>query len=126
MYQLEWTIPDKVFYIKYWDSLTLDELMEATTLIKEQYLDNHEGPIHMMADLSELQDFPKRVNELHKAMDLFARHPSMGWVILIGFRNPVVNFLASLLTQVTNLNMKTESSQERALDILKRVDATLT
>ncbi|QPC82661.1 hypothetical protein G4Y79_23730 [Phototrophicus methaneseepsis] len=125
MYHLEWKIPEIVLHIKYWDILSLSDLMAAMTILKEDYLDHSAEPIHLILDLSELKVFPKRMPDLHKAMGIIAGHSNMGWVIIVGFLNPVLNFIASLLTQIYNVHLTSEPDMERALATLRRIDTRL-
>ncbi|MAU10249.1 MAG: hypothetical protein CL607_10535 [Anaerolineaceae bacterium] len=125
MYSIEWLIPSKVFYVKMWDSLTLDELIACNEIVRDKYLDAVDDKIHMVAEFKDVESFPRNLRDIKYATSIYTNHENMGWAVLIGFKHPLVKFLASVLTQMANMNMKTVADKTEALDVLRRIDLSL-
>ena len=64
MYSIEWLIPSKVFYVKMWDSLTLDELIACNEIVRDKYLDAVDDKIHMVAEFKDVESFPRNLRDI--------------------------------------------------------------
>ena len=128
MYDVVWHIPGKVIKLEYAGKLGLEEVSESNERIKNDFLKGRIGPVHIIANFDGVTGFPNRISDLKKAMDVWAKddETNVGWIVVIGINSPVLNFLVAMLTQLTKVNMKTETSIENAMQVLRRADLTMT
>jgi hypothetical protein len=112
----------RVVLQKYEGQLTIEEIIESnnTTL---QLMHAGSAPVHVVADIRSVKQFPTRVGQLRQAANYLA-DPTFGWLTLVGGTTLMTSF-AMLVTQVTRTRLRTFGSPDEALSFLSREDKTL-
>ncbi|QPC82663.1 hypothetical protein G4Y79_23740 [Phototrophicus methaneseepsis] len=123
-FKSSWLQEKRIAYIeligKFDEQLVIDVNEHMRSLIDEGM-----RPVHLVLDATGLTGYPVNVRVLKQSSEASASHPDVGWLILIGFTNPVIKFFSSVLAQLFNLNFKQAESTEEAVSILRRVDITI-
>lgn len=119
-YSLNWLHEPSVLHGRVWGELTLADIRRADAEMT-QLLERATGPVHLVVDVSELNEYPKSVTSLYQAAQYF-RHPNFGWEILYGMRNPVLEIILGVLAKLTPLHYGIAGSLSEALSALAQHD----
>jgi hypothetical protein len=87
------------------------------------FLDQGTPPIHIILDTTNVKKHPMNVAKLRQASKILD-HPAVGWIVLIS-SNPVIHFLATVVTQITKSRYRSASSVEEAIPFLREQDQTI-
>ena len=84
-------------------------------------------PIHMIVNLLAVTQFPHSVQQLQIAIRQNPRLDRLGLIVIVINKNPMLRFLATILTAVTfsNLRIGMAESMTGALQQLRAYDASL-
>jgi hypothetical protein len=123
-YNISWYIPDRVIHEEFYGTVNLEEV-EQIQHIFAAYLDLGKAPVHVLVDMTRLEEYPKSVSQLKSAM-VMMNNQNLGWVVIIN-QNPVLKFLTSVMTQLTvsNVRFRLFDTLEDGLEFLKERDSTL-
>jgi len=124
-YQTFWYLDHKIAYLELIGDFSIEEMIESSKKVRDDFLDDSVKPTHLICDLRGLRGHPQRVKPILEASKIYLKHPAMGWVIFIGLENPVVSFLVTVITQITRTNFKAVSTLREAQDTLIHVDPDL-
>lgn len=122
-YQIEWQIPQRVILVTYTDQITVEDL----TGVNRQLAVFHEegiAPIHVISYL-KTNKFPTSVKTVREVMNIL-KYEKWGWYIVAGFENSLGRFLMVMITNAFNLKAKATTNLDEGLEILYRLDTTLT
>lgn len=86
-------------------------------------LDTGEAPVHYLADVSSVGSVKITVSQLSSSLD-FLNRTNLGWTV-ISSANPVVTFIANVVSTITKTRLKTVKNMTEAMEILHRVDKSL-
>lgn len=88
-----------------------------------QYVNEAKGAlVHFVYSMSD----EIVASELSHMTDLqFAKHPAMGWSIMIGEMNPITRVMITLAAKINRARFKMVGSVDEAIDFLYTVDANL-
>jgi hypothetical protein len=122
-YAHHWYVPKRVILAKVWGNQDIDEITRSSNEMLTK-LDEGIPLVHILMDDSKLGSVPINLGQLGKAIS-FARHKSLGWVILIGEGNRVTKFLLEMLGKISRINVRREPTMEKALTFLQGRDITI-
>jgi hypothetical protein len=103
--------------------VTAAEFLEANATAV-QLVRNGIGPVHHVVDATGVGKVSLNLRQLGEITSLL-REPNLGWIVFIG-GNPIVRFLAAVLTQHDRVKFRVVDDQEAAWQLLQRVDSSLT
>lgn len=121
-YKTFWHKPDKIVFSEVIGNFTEAELMEVSQQIRDEYLAKGIKPVHVICDARSITEYPRNVMMIRRASEIYLKHPSMGWVIFIGFDNPLVRFLSNAVAQISGVNFRHVGTLEDAEAILEKID----
>jgi hypothetical protein len=64
------------------------------------------------------------LGEMQRMLEIY-KHPSLGWVISVGNKNPLFQFFASVIAQIYRARARRFNTIQEALDFLREQDTTL-
>lgn len=102
-----------------------ERLVEKVNAHMCQLIEKGQAPVHIILDASRLTGYPRNIRVLKKASEPTANHPDLGWLLLVGFDNPVVKFFSTVLVQMFKLRFKQVGTVKEAVDTIERVDLSL-
>lgn len=123
-YQTTWYpgYEGRIVLQKYGDVLTIEEII-ASNDATLKLLHAGQAPVHIVADIRTVRQFPTRIGQLKDAANYLA-DPAAGWLTLVGGSTLMTSF-ATLVTRVTGTRFRTFHLPDEALDFLGREDRTL-
>jgi len=124
-YSFDWQVPERVVLFTLGETYTLED---AGLLNKQMLdvLDKSSQPLHMLVDLTNMRQYPKRVTEEVWSITKCLRHKEMGWMLVINNGvNPMAHFIATVVGKTTGVKMRFVKSKDEALETLHRMDLTL-
>jgi len=118
---VEWLEENRITLATLTGELTTDELLEINT---RQYdlIVNQTRRIHLIADVRELKKFPTQLSSFQRSTTSYLKLDTMGWVFIVGNNNPIFRFLASIVTQVSSIDMRQVDTIEEAIQHLNHID----
>lgn len=88
-------------------------------------IDQGEKPVHILFDLSEVGAVPNNLFKLREATHIVT-HPGLGWVVVAGIDNPLIQFLGSMVSQLGRLSRyRVLPTIEKAYAHLRQMDDSL-
>jgi len=121
---ISWYMENRILFIKVPQEVSIEEIKYMSSQISDA-IQVGEAPIHVIFDASEMQTFPNNVKSLMQAMQIFLKHPKMGWNFAIN-PNRLILFLGTVVSRALGMNKyRAVASVDEALEILYRVDSTL-
>jgi hypothetical protein len=123
-YEVNWQPGSRIMRNGVYGDLTLSELRLYTRDVLA-ILDQADGPVHIVADISALREYPKSVLSLRGVLMPLLQHPRLGWIVVYGQRNSAISFLLSAVMNMTYVRSRLVTSEKEALDVLQKADATL-
>lgn len=124
-YEVSWHLQDRVVFAKISGDFSLDDLHDSSSAISNDFLEVGAEPVHLICDVSGITRFPTQIMAIKQNTDLYLKHRKMGWLVMIGFNNPLAKFLANTISQTGRINFQQANSLEEAYTLLRRVDLTL-
>ncbi len=124
--EVKWYVEDRVLYLRIYGIVTLEDIQNlnvtATSLVAAS-----KSIVHVMVDLSEIERFPTSLATIKEFVKPTSNQQALGWVILFGTTNPLLRFLASVVTQLAgeNVRMRMLDQLSDALEFLCKQDETL-
>lgn len=120
-----WYIPQRVLLTEFRGDIADEEFVTASghpAIVPE--MEASPAPlIHFIFDSQQVTQMPGlRV----ASQTPLARHPKVGWVIIIQSKtNPAFRMISSLLAQITRLRSRFVDSETGAIEFLQYIDPTL-
>lgn len=124
-YKSYWIEDGVVAYIEFIGDFDELGIIEVNEHLRDNYLDKGSAPVHAIIDASGMTGYPRSLKVLQQSTAISVKHPNIGWVILIGFDNPLIKFLSTAVSQVLGVKFKQVETFEQAKEVLKRVDFRL-
>jgi len=122
--ETSWLVENEVMVVKMSGTLTLDDMRKGTVTSLDA-LEHATSKVHQIIDLSEVKSLPNNIAEFGKLAQPANEHPMMGWVIVHGIQNKLIKFIATMTGHVSKTKLKVVDSRQEAIDVLKRLDITL-
>ncbi len=120
-YKSFWLEENEIVFIEMIGDFDNDAIIEMNTHVRDKYLAPASHKIHCVMDATGLSSYPNNLKVLHKATEVSVRHPNMGWVILVGFDNPILRFIGGAIGQILNVNFRQVKSLEEARKTLEHI-----
>jgi len=76
--------------------------------------------LHIIIDAAGLQKTPSIKEMLNIPV-----HQKRGWILIVGLSDRLLQFLASMVVQLTHTELRFVTTVEEAVEVLQRVDLTL-
>lgn len=124
-YKSFWLEEDKVAFLEIIGDFDDKGMIEFNQHMRDEYLEKGQAPVHCIIDAAGLSGYPRNLKALRSGTSISANHPKMGWVLLIGFENAMLGFLATTISQLLGLKFKQVRSLAEARDVLRRIDDRL-
>jgi hypothetical protein len=125
LYKSSWLREDRIAYVELIGIYDERLVEEVNTYMCKELLEKGQAPVHIILDASQLTGYPRNIRVLKKASETTASHPDLGWLLLVGFDNPVVKFFSTVLVQMFKLRFKQVGTVEEAVTTIERVDLSL-
>ena len=120
---VEWYIPNRVIYVRWSQTITLDEIHDINAQIIE-LLDQGDVPVHIVGDSSQVEHLQFLSHHFRRHKN-FVEHPMLGWTIHIA-SNPNMSMLGNILPQKPARNhYRAFTKLNHAVRFLKSYDMTL-
>ncbi|MBA3871478.1 MAG: hypothetical protein H0X30_20225 [Anaerolineae bacterium] len=120
--QLSWYLENRVLLMINYGEVADQDLFDLDQTIID-YLDNCTVPlVHTIIDHRKGMNSPS-VKGLTKLR--WPKHPKVGWMIMIGMKNPLQRFVVAVSTSFFKTRMRMFNSMDEALNFLNDVDSTL-
>jgi hypothetical protein len=121
-----WLLKDRIIYVHLSGTVGEVDLREGNTFISRCLAESN-YPVHIQFDCKDVQRITFSVvqirNELH-----YLQHPALGWVVIFGMTGVVehmIEFLSTVVTRLTGLQVYSAETSEEGLAFLRRVDSSL-
>ncbi len=124
-YTVEWLVPQRVVIIEIVGDYSSHDLNESTLQVRDDFLDKGTAPVHLICDVRQITSYPTQIFVIKQASEIYLRHPNMGRLLLVGFDNPLMRFIANAVSQTMRARFQQAESIEQAISSLKVYDETL-
>lgn len=113
------TFPEqRLYFTRYSNGVSLDDVRDNSNRLVS-LLDEAPQRIFVVADSRSVTSYPNKLQELVRMMAKFLQHENTFYFILIT-DNRIVDFLASVITQVSGTKLATFHSVREALEFVSR------
>lgn len=120
---ISWYQPERIILATFEGDQTIEDITRINNTITEM-IRAGKPRVHMIVDTSEMGNIPLKLSQL-AAVNAYLREPNLGAIVTIGMENILIRFLASMVSQIAHIELKTVKSMDEAMDILHRLDQTL-
>lgn len=122
-YSVAWFRPNHVIQLQLIGSVTLDEAKQINAELVA-LLDQAESPIHMIADATTLESFPKNILQI-KNTQAYLQHPQLGWILFVSKPNPLIRFFATTVAQVIGTRLRMVETISECVAILDKISSNM-
>lgn len=124
-YQATWYAHKRVMLLRLLGNVKLDDAAEAHRCIV-QFLNEGTPLVHILTDLSEVEQFPTNLAALQHVMPAID-NPDLGWMLIYGAGNPMLRFVTSTITQLMMPGSRHRmlNTLDESLTFLQGQDTTL-
>lgn len=125
-YELRWEIEGRVAINTLYGEVTAADVHDLRHAARELSKESS-WPIHTLVDLSGITKYQTNIALMKTAIDFKSEPTIIGWTLIYGAQNPLVRFMASLLTQMSTglMHFRFFDTKEAALEWLIDEDITL-
>lgn len=124
-YTTEWRIDRRVILTVVKSSdLTIQDMCEINQALVDLVRVGEPPLVHAIIDCRGIEKFQMNIPSISRILT-FLEEPRMGWILIVS-DDKLINFVASLVTQLAGTRFRNFSSVENAWDFLSNVDETLT
>jgi len=116
----EWLTENEIILAKLWGHLTYSEMNHINEELLEM-ISSANNKIHIIFDVHELNKFPTEIQML-RASGAYLQHDNLSSLVLVGIQNQIVRFLSSVVTQLTQTNMRQAKTVEDAIMLINQID----
>ncbi len=119
---LSWYLENRILLVVNEGESNDDDMFELDRLTIEQLNRSDAAQVHMIIDTSKYKFVPsaKAVTQVE-----FAKHPRMGWTVLIGSTNAFERFVFVVGANFFKTRSKMLTSIDEALQFLNKIDTSL-
>ena len=121
-YTTQWLVENRVVRTHVFGKLTEAEAQEMSAA-HASFIEKGTRPVHLIVEVAGLESIPISLRQ-NTAMGGYLRHPSLGWIVLVG-GSMLVNFTISVLSQVFHMRQARRETIPEALTFLATQDDTL-
>src|SRR5690606_30679929 len=96
----EWYEPHHIILLKYWGTVTIDDIVYATGFTIPM-MDETEETVHNLVDLTGIDTLAFSIKALieNEPLRRASTHPHLGWVLYYDRHNPLYNMYTAILSQ---------------------------
>lgn len=120
---ISWYQDERIVLARFEGDQSIEDITQVNTTITEM-IKTGKPRVHMIVDTSKMGSIPLKLSQL-AAVNAYLREPNLGTIVTIGMDNVLIRFLASMVSQIAHIELKTVSTMDEAVDVLKRLDQTL-
>src|SRR5262245_37910318 len=113
VYEIAWQQPNRIIKVVLNGDISVEELHRMSDDLVA-HLEQGQPPVHLISDARKMGKFPVKLTSVKEASERYLRHPNMGWAVVIGKSNPVLNFLAATVTHIIHVNYSMVATPEEA------------
>ena len=124
-YKSYWMQDRKVAYFEIIGDFDEEGMTAFNEHMRDDYIALGEAPVHCIIDAGGLTGYPRSVAVIGKNTSKVLKHPNLGWIILVGFDNPIVKFMANMVVQILRVQYKQVKTLKEAKELLLRIDPEL-
>ncbi|HYO89746.1 MAG TPA: hypothetical protein VER79_13945 [Candidatus Limnocylindrales bacterium] len=110
---VRWLVPGRVIMHEFSGRVELEDTTRAS-LEGPVLADQGTTPVHMIVSLLAVTHFPRNLYQLQTAIRDNPRLDRLGWIVITIRHNPMLSFVASILTQVRFSNLRISMSEDMA------------
>lgn len=121
-FEVNWEIERRVIWVSGFGNFDMDDARAINAGIIN-YLDAGTAPVHVLVDLSKVEQVPHDFIQL-KNNQSYMEHPKTGWLIMFG-ADRMLTFLATLVTQMMRSKIRFLRTEEEARAFLAEVEPEL-
>ena len=111
--EIDWLIPGRIVLHRFSGIVTLEDTTQAS-LEGPELASKGQPPVHMFVDLATVTHFPLSVRQLEIAIRHNPHLDRLGWVVILVPHNPVLRFVATILTQIRYSKLRFLIVEDRA------------
>ncbi len=125
-YEVSWEIEGRIAMNTLYGEVTAADVRDLRHAARELSQDSTR-PIHTLVDLSGITKYQTNISLMKTAIEFKTEPTLVGWTLIYGAQNPLVRFMASLLTQLSTglMHFRFFDTKEAALEWLIDDDITL-
>jgi len=125
-YNTSWLIENHIVLTTLSETLTINDIQNNDRDILT-YVQGADTPrlVHLIIDVSTLDGFPTNIVQIKQSANSYLSLPTMGWLAVVGVDNPIIRFLSTIVTQMTNVNLIQVESVDQGLERLLHLDPTI-
>jgi hypothetical protein len=122
--ELSWHVRNHLIFVRLSGHITFHDLEELYRTTVRSMQASDAPMVHVLMDDGDITDFPKSIPELRNMMR-WQEHHKLGWVVAYPNNNPLLNFIATVLSQTFGSRYRRVESLEDALTYLRDADLAL-
>jgi hypothetical protein len=103
--EVRWLVPGRIVLHDFSGAVTLEDATQAS-LEGPALADQGTPPVHMLVTLVHVTHYPRSVHQIEAAIRINPHLDRLGWVVILVKRNPVLRFVATILTQIRYSKMR--------------------
>ena len=116
--EVSWDETRRILYNVYIDDVTVEDLRRLDEESKAILL-REKAPVYLVVDLRCIRSFPTNLGIMRGALS-DNRHESLVKMLVVGQLNPLVRFIAGILTRLSNDDVANVETMEEALALIDR------
>ncbi len=120
---ISWYQADRVILAQLEGDQSIEDISQVNTTITEM-LRVGKPRVHIIVDTSKMGSIPLKLSQL-AAVNAYLREPNLGTIVTIGMDNILIRFLASMVSQIAHIELKTVTTLDEGVDVLRRIDQSL-
>ncbi len=121
-----WHTEDFIVLAELLGTFTLEEMDGLNVQLLTQYLNKGESPVHIIADVRTVTQYPRNFTIIRKRIAKTLNHPAVGWVYLIGFDTVFLKHLGLMVMKsILDGRFKFVNSIQEAEEHLRQQDPRL-
>lgn len=125
MIKFHWLVENQIVLMMVEGDITLESLSSGLEELRT-YLDSSEAIfVHVLLDDQQVGAVPPSLLQLRQVAVEMLSDTKIGWVLSVRKNKPIVDFFASILTQIMKIRYRRMETMHEALAFLQDQDATL-
>lgn len=119
---VDWLLERHIIHTHLTGVVTTEELMQAAQKTVT-YVKSGAPLVHDLIDMRAMTNFPTRLSDLAQLTPLL-REGRSGWLLIV-VEHPIARFIASTMTQIAQLRLRTFATPDEALAFVYDMDTSL-
>lgn len=123
-YETQWYLENRIILTTLSGSISIEDVIHNDGMIHEM-VQAGTDKVHLMIDVRDLDGFPTNLMQINSSANRYLGLDHMGSVIVIGLENRMVDFLSSLITKLTSVNLFKAEDVDAGFYKLQNIDPSL-